>query len=156
MELRPYQREAVDAVYRHLRERDDNPVVVIPTAGGKTPVIATVCRDAATMWGEAACDHDPGKGFQNLVRPVWYRPFFTLARLNPGNGRGTPLHPEQDRTLSIPEAKRIGSFPDAFQMAGQFAQRWACIGNSVPPLFMLAIAAHVRDRVLATAEKEVA
>lgn len=50
MELRPYQREAVDAVYRHLRERDDNPVVVIPTAGGKTPVIATVCRDAATLW----------------------------------------------------------------------------------------------------------
>ena len=29
MELRPYQREAVDAVYRHLRDRDDNPVVFI-------------------------------------------------------------------------------------------------------------------------------
>ena len=50
MELRPYQREAVDAVYRHLRERDDNPVVVIPTAGGKTPIIATICKDAVTRW----------------------------------------------------------------------------------------------------------
>ena len=38
MKLRPYQQEAVDAVYEHLRERDDNPCVVIPTAGGKTPV----------------------------------------------------------------------------------------------------------------------
>ena len=50
MELRPYQREAVDALYRHLRERDDNPVVVIPTGGGKTPVMATVCDDAVSQW----------------------------------------------------------------------------------------------------------
>ncbi|MCK6486572.1 MAG: DEAD/DEAH box helicase family protein, partial [Phycisphaerae bacterium] len=31
MELRPYQREAVDAVYEFLRTRDDNPCVVLPT-----------------------------------------------------------------------------------------------------------------------------
>ncbi len=50
MQLRPYQREAVDAVYEFLRTRDDNPCVVIPTAGGKTPVIATMCRDAVQTW----------------------------------------------------------------------------------------------------------
>ncbi len=50
MELRPYQHEAVAAVYEHLRTRDDNPCVVIPTGGGKTPVIATVCRDAVGLW----------------------------------------------------------------------------------------------------------
>ena len=50
MELRPYQREAVDAVYHHLRTRDDNPCVVIPTAGGKTPVMSTICRDAVQQW----------------------------------------------------------------------------------------------------------
>ncbi|MCB9838225.1 MAG: DEAD/DEAH box helicase family protein [Phycisphaeraceae bacterium] len=50
MELRPYQTEAVSAVYDHLRERDDNPCVVIPTGGGKTPVIATICRDAVELW----------------------------------------------------------------------------------------------------------
>lgn len=48
--LRPYQREAVDAVYRHLRERDDNPCVVIPTGGGKTPVIAQICNDVVNVW----------------------------------------------------------------------------------------------------------
>jgi DNA repair protein RadD len=48
--LRPYQQQAVDAVYQHLRERDDNPVVVIPTGGGKTPVMATICRDAVQTW----------------------------------------------------------------------------------------------------------
>lgn len=49
--MRPYQQEAVEAVYRHLREREDNPCVVIPTAGGKTPVMATICRDAVKQWG---------------------------------------------------------------------------------------------------------
>ncbi|MBL9030286.1 MAG: DEAD/DEAH box helicase family protein [Phycisphaerae bacterium] len=50
MELRPYQREAVQAAYEHLRSRDDNPCIVIPTGGGKTPVIATICRDAVNFW----------------------------------------------------------------------------------------------------------
>ena len=50
MQLRPYQREAVEAVYHHLRTRDDNPCVVIPTAGGKTLVMATICRDAVQRW----------------------------------------------------------------------------------------------------------
>ncbi|MCW5775340.1 MAG: DEAD/DEAH box helicase family protein [Phycisphaeraceae bacterium] len=50
MELRPYQCDAVTAVYEHLRSRDDNPCVVIPTGGGKTPVIATICRDAVNLW----------------------------------------------------------------------------------------------------------
>jgi len=50
MQLRPYQREAIEAVYAHLRQRDDNPVVVIPTGGGKTPVMATLCDDAVTRW----------------------------------------------------------------------------------------------------------
>jgi DNA repair protein RadD len=48
--LRPYQKAAVTAVWNHLRERDDNPVIVIPTGGGKTPVIATLCRDAVMTW----------------------------------------------------------------------------------------------------------
>jgi len=48
--LRPYQQEAVGSVYRFLRERDDNPCVVLPTASGKTPVLATICRDAVTQW----------------------------------------------------------------------------------------------------------
>ncbi|MFO0829676.1 MAG: DEAD/DEAH box helicase family protein [Phycisphaerales bacterium] len=51
IELRPYQREAVEAVYAHLRARDDNPCVVLPTAAGKTPVMATICRDAVQLWG---------------------------------------------------------------------------------------------------------
>ena len=50
LKLRYYQQEAVDAVYRHLRERDDNPCVVCPTGAGKTALISTICQDAVTRW----------------------------------------------------------------------------------------------------------
>lgn len=50
MQLRPYQQAAVSAVYEHLRTRDDNPCVVIPTGGGKTPVMAAICRDTVQQW----------------------------------------------------------------------------------------------------------
>lgn len=50
MQLRPYQQAAVEAVYEYLRQHDDNPCVVLPTASGKTPVLATICKDAVTQW----------------------------------------------------------------------------------------------------------
>lgn len=51
MMLRPYQEAAVEAVYHHLRTKDNNPCVVIPTAGGKTHVYAAIVRDAVEQWG---------------------------------------------------------------------------------------------------------
>lgn len=49
-DLRPYQSNAVKAVYDHLRDKDTNPCVVIPTAGGKSLCIAEVARDAVVKW----------------------------------------------------------------------------------------------------------
>ncbi len=49
-ELRPYQKEAVEAVYEHLRTRDDNPCVVLPTGTGKSLVIAQIVSDAVQKW----------------------------------------------------------------------------------------------------------
>lgn len=50
MQLRYYQQDAVNALYKYLYERDDNPCIVIPTGGGKTPVIATIARDVVLRW----------------------------------------------------------------------------------------------------------
>lgn len=47
MKLRHYQQDALNAVYEYLASEPGNPLVVIPTGGGKTPIIATICRDAA-------------------------------------------------------------------------------------------------------------
>lgn len=49
--LRPYQEDVKTAVYDHLRTRDDNPCAVVPTAGGKTPIMASICKDAVGLWG---------------------------------------------------------------------------------------------------------
>lgn len=51
MQLRPYQAAAVDAVWHHLRTREGNPCVSIPTGGGKSPIIAQLCKDAVAWKG---------------------------------------------------------------------------------------------------------
>ena len=48
--LRPYQDDAKNAVYEHLRTREDNPCAVVPTAGGKTPIMASICKDVICQW----------------------------------------------------------------------------------------------------------
>lgn len=51
MELRDYQQEAVNSTYTFIQETaGKNACVVIPTGGGKTPVIATFCKDAVLNW----------------------------------------------------------------------------------------------------------
>ncbi|TWT74815.1 DEAD/DEAH box helicase [Allorhodopirellula solitaria] len=50
MKLRNYQQAAVDAVYDHLRNRDDNPVAVLPTGAGKSLVLAKIASDAVGQW----------------------------------------------------------------------------------------------------------
>ena len=52
MKLRYYQQEAKQAVYDHLRNRDDNPCVVIPTGGGKTPLISSISNDVYEAEGK--------------------------------------------------------------------------------------------------------
>lgn len=50
IKLRQYQQEAVNAVWEHLRTRDDNPCVVIPTGGGKAICLAELASQAVKQW----------------------------------------------------------------------------------------------------------
>lgn len=45
LELRDYQRQAVDSVFNYWREKDGSPLIVLPTGGGKSLVIATFVRE---------------------------------------------------------------------------------------------------------------
>ena len=71
------------------------------------------------------------------------RPAMTLQK-SVSFGGITMWHPFEERNLSIGETKRIGGYPDSFAFAGKFEDAINRIGNSVPPLFMRAIALHVR------------
>ncbi len=44
-QLRYYQRAAIDSVSDHLQNKGTNPCIVIPTGGGKSPVIARLAGD---------------------------------------------------------------------------------------------------------------
>jgi DNA (cytosine-5)-methyltransferase 1 len=62
-------------------------------------------------------------------------------------------HPTERRKFTIAELRRICAFPDDFHLAGTYAQQWERLGNSVPPLMMMAIAGEIRDRVLIPARE---
>ena len=62
------------------------------------------------------------------------------------------MHWAARRRFTVAEFKRLGSFPDEFQFAGDYSDAVARIGNSVPPLFMKAIAEHVRSNLLEACE----
>jgi DNA (cytosine-5)-methyltransferase 1 len=59
-------------------------------------------------------------------------------------------HAVERRKLTIPEVKRLCSFPDDYDLAGSFTQQWSRLGNSVPPLMAARVAGAVRDALLAT------
>ena len=82
-----------------------------------------------------------------LVRIKPDRPSNTIVK-DAGNTTTGMIHPSENRKLTIPEIKRIASFSDCYRLTGQYKQQWQRIGNSVPPLFMEAIARHVRRAIL--------
>lgn len=43
--LRPYQRQAVDALYDYWRDKPGSPLIVLPTGAGKSLVLATICKE---------------------------------------------------------------------------------------------------------------
>lgn len=50
MQLRPYQRDSIDALYTHWEEGGGNGLIVIPTGGGKSLIIATLLREIMATW----------------------------------------------------------------------------------------------------------
>lgn len=89
---------------------------------------------------------EPAKHF-GLVRLNADKPSPTIQR-DAGNTTTGMIHPRECRRLTIPEIRLIGSYPDGFEFVGTYKEQWARIGNSVPPLFMRAIAEHVRAHIL--------
>ena len=122
-------------------------------------------KPAATI-----CKTDAGYQLKEAeIKPTWqmYRVLtgqerkkhFGLIRLNPekpsptilrGTGGTTTalIHPYEIRRLTIPEIKALASFPEQFQIEGSYREKWARVGNSVPPLFMKAIAEIIRQELL--------
>lgn len=50
LSLRPYQRESVDALYSYWQNGGGNGLIVVPTGGGKSLIIATLVRELIEQW----------------------------------------------------------------------------------------------------------
>ena len=67
--------------------------------------------------------------------------------ISKSEGYGGVYHPDECRPINTCERRRLSSFPDAFAFLN-WDSATECIGNSVPPLFMRAIALHIRKTIL--------
>ena len=92
-------------------------------------------------------------------RLMWSGKCPTL-RAGTGSDRGSfqsvrPIHPEEDRVITVREAARLQGFPDVHVFHPTIWHSFRMIGNSVSPIMAEAIFAAIRDRLglkLGTAE----
>ncbi|MFC4640023.1 DNA cytosine methyltransferase [Deinococcus hohokamensis] len=61
---------------------------------------------------------------------------------------------EQARTITVREAARLQSFPDAFVFHGSMGAAFRQIGNAVPPLMSRALATTIRDTLMTAVRRQ--
>jgi len=52
LELRPYQQKAIDSIYKYFTDKKGHPLIVIPTAGGKSLVMASFIAGVLKTWAD--------------------------------------------------------------------------------------------------------
>jgi len=86
--------------------------------------------------------------------PAGQENWFSYVKLSPNKPSNTVVakpmlfHWTEPRSLTIPELKRVTSFPDDFILRGSFDQNWERLGRSVPPLMMKAVASTIQREIL--------
>ena len=83
--------------------------------------------------------------YLNLIRTNADKPMNTVTQMAGPGGVAGVTHPSEPRKFTIPELRRLCSFPDDFALTGSFAQRWERLGRAVPPLMMRAVGESVRS-----------
>lgn len=112
-----------------------------------------------TKWIDRATSLQQGQklvpGVPSSIRAWLNRPLPTIQKNamsgQPPYVRNSTIHPTQPRALSIREMARCQGIPDQFKFVDALNNGMQRIGNSVPPLFMRAIAEHIRDTILSAA-----
>lgn len=147
-------------IFREMREGDDYPAAFklaeqlfeahlkeLRGAGVPEPERGSAAweKDRASF----VPPYDPGK-----FRDKWYklRSDFPSRTLTAHIGKDTYSHihydSDQARTITVREAARLQSFPDAFSFCGSMNSAFRMIGNSVPPLMAEALASMLKESLL--------
>lgn len=93
--------------------------------------------------GEQFSKYHPNGSYFNYIKLSRNKPSPTITR----SGFGQFFH-ESGRYITINEIKKLASFPKDFKLVGNPEDKWARIGNSVPPNMMKAIAENIQKEIL--------
>ena len=98
MNLRPYQRRAIDELYVWFQNhKSGNPCIVLPTGSGKSHVVAAICKEALQNWPETRIlmlTHVKELIEQNAEKMLLHWPDAPLGIYSAGVGRrdlGEPI-----------------------------------------------------------------
>lgn len=114
------------------------------------PIEASAWMDGYAVgkeWDGLALGKKSGR-YRSLIKPSLDRPCPTLTKDCHTNHAASVTHPFERRKFSSYESKALASFPLMFSYVGGYIAFGERIGNSVPPLFMEAIARHIRQEIL--------
>jgi DNA (cytosine-5)-methyltransferase 1 len=95
--------------------------------------------------GESAAKYHPKGHLFGLIKLNPNKPSPTLTR---SSGASKLVHWQERRAIGNKERAALQSFPEDFIWEGTAANIYDRIGNSVPPLFMKAIAKHIKENIL--------
>jgi len=170
--------QLLNAMYFHVPQsrqrliwigvRDDLEVEVSYPKGRKGPItveeaIGTVCDkgrfltpEASKYWsrlrlGESASKYHPEGHLFGLIK---LHPGKVCPTLTRSAGASKHCHWKEKRFIGIQERSILNSFPVQMRWPSSWIETYNQIGNSVPPLFMRAIASHIRQEILSKASGE--
>lgn len=116
--------------------------------GLEYPVNSKKLSEYIKKMKQGQCLYDVGGKYgKNVYRLNYNKPSPTIMKSLGQHAIGM-IHPEFNRRITIPELKRICSFPDNFILTGSYAKQWARLGNSVMPKMMYHIAKNIKENIL--------
>lgn len=122
-----------DHVSGSLSELDTTMVRAVPEGGNWRDLPTTIDSARVRQIRQGAARGD-GSRSTYYGRLRWDRPSYTVSTYFNRPGNGCFIHPSADRLITIREAARLQSFPDAYRFCGKGRARYLQVGNAVPPL----------------------
>jgi len=132
-----------------VNEKERNLCLVSARKNSNYEVLKNIKKDPERVWRLNYSNPKFQKLYFNTNRCSWYLPAPTLTQMgNQLGGLGGIFHPNEDRSFTIDELKRLTGLPDDFKLTGSFNQRAERIGRMVSPLLISAIAKSLYRKVL--------
>lgn len=132
-------RAVTDHVSGRLSDLDRQVVQAVPAGGNWRDLPADFPSRRIDQIRRGAANGD-GTRSTYYGRLTWDRPSYTVSTFFSRPGNGCYIHPSAPRLITLREAARLQTFPDAYRFSGKGRARFLQIGNAVPPLLAYQLA----------------